>query len=80
MQKLTLLRSVAEWAVRGLNVGGSKILSSCGKLKFTGRGSGERSKQTRGTGYEASACFRALDVGEKCQSQIRRPLEHKEQA
>ena len=36
--------------------------SSSGTLKFAGRESEERSTQTRGTGYEASACFRALDV------------------
>jgi len=60
--------------VRGLNIGGGKALSSSDKLKFAGRGSGERSKQTRGKGYEASACFRALDVGKKYQSQTHQPL------
>jgi hypothetical protein len=51
------------------------IQSSSVRLKLEGKGSGEWSKQKGGGGYEAGTCFMALDVREKYQSQIHRPLE-----
>ena len=61
--------------------GAIQALSSSGKLELAGCGSGERNRQREtDTGYEADACFMALDVNEKYQSQIYRSLEHMELA